>query len=154
MASSSASIEKTGLRFGIIAGIAHIIFALILHLTGLSDVPSLRFGFIIIGIIFICSAIKAVKNGRDGKLNYLQGIGAGFITSLVSSFMLGLFILLAVSFFNSNIMDILRNENLLGEHITPGQVFMVITMIGMIGGALVGFIAMQWYKRPDHKLTK
>ena len=153
MALNSASIEKTGAWYGLLDGICLIAFAVLLRLTGLDDVPSLRFGFIIISLIFICMSISSLKQGRHGKINYLQGIGAGAITSIVSSLMLAFFTMAVVQFGDTRFMEIMRNENMMGEHLTVSTVFMVITIIGIVGGTLTAYIAMQFFKRPDHKLS-
>ena len=56
-------------------------------------------------------------------------------------------------FFGSRIMDVIRNENIMGEHVTVSSIFMIITMIGFVGGSLASYIAMQYYKRPDHRIS-
>jgi hypothetical protein len=154
MALHSASIEKTGAWYGFLNGLCLIIYGILLQVTNLVEVPILRAGFIIITVIFICMAIVSLKRGREGRLDYLQGIGVGTLTSIVSSLMFAIFTLINIQFFNSRIIDVMRSENLMSENLTISTVFMVITMIGFVGGAITSFIAMQYYKRPDHKLTK
>ncbi len=153
MALNSASIEKTGGWYGFLNGICLIVFALILQLANLTDVPILRFGFIIISVIFICIGIKSLKKGRAGRLNYLQGIGVGAITSIVGTLLFAIFTVINILYINPEIMEVIRNENIMGEHVTVSSVFMIITMIGFVGGTLTAYIAMQYFKRPDHKLT-
>jgi|SRR5688572_2449055 len=153
MALNSASIEKTGGWYGFLNGVCLILFGIILQVTDLVDVPLLRFGFIIISVIFICMSIYSLKWGRQGRLNYLQGIGVGAITSIIGSLMFAVFTIINIMYFGSNIMEVIRNENIMGEHVTVSSVFMIITMIGFVGGALTAYIAMQYFKRPDHKLT-
>lgn len=153
MALNSASIEKTGGWYGFLNGICLIVFGLLLQVANLVEVPLLRFGFIIISVVFICMSIASLKRARQGRLNYLQGIGVGAITSIVGSLMFAIFTVVNILFFNSHIMDIIRNENIMGEHVTVSSVFMIITMIGFVGGALTAYIAMQYYKRPDHRFS-
>jgi hypothetical protein len=154
MALNSPSIEKTGAWYGFLNGICLIAYGLLLELANLVHLPILRTGFIIISVIFICISIASLKRGREGRLDYLQGIAVGSITSIVSCLMFAIFTLINIQFFNSNIMDILRDENMLGSRLTVSSVFMFITMLGFAGGAITSFIAMQYFKRPDHKLTK
>ena len=154
MALNSASIEKTGGWYGFLNGICLIVFGIILQATGLVVVPILRFGFLIISVIFICMAISSLKRGRQGRLNYLQGIGVGAITSIIGSLMFAIFTVINIMYFGSKILEVIQNENIMGQHVTISSVFMVITMIGFVGGALTAYIAMQYFKRPDHKLTK
>ena len=153
MALNSASIEKTGGWYGFLNGICLILFGVLLQVTGLADVPVLRFGFILISVIFICMSIYSLKRGRQGRLNYLQGIGVGAITSIIGSLMFAVFTVINIMYLGSDIMEVIRNENIMGEHVTVSSVFMIITMIGFVGGALTAYIAMQYFKRPDHKLT-
>src|SRR6478736_6409732 len=153
MALNSASIEKSGGWYGFLNGVCLIVFGVLLQVLNLLEVPILRFGFIIISVIFICMAIASLKRARQGRLNYLQGIGVGAITSIVGSLMFAVFTVVNIMFFNSRIMDIIRNENIMGEHVTISSVIMIITMIGFVGGTLTAYIAMQYYKRPDHRMS-
>jgi uncharacterized membrane protein len=154
MALNSSSLEKTGAWYGFLNGLCLIAYALFLQLMNLVEVPILRFGFIIISVIFICMAISSLKQGRAGKLNYLPGIGVGAVTSIVATLMFDFFTIINIMYFNSRIMDILRSENIMGEHITIATVSMVITMIGFAGGTITAYIAMQYFKRADHKATR
>jgi hypothetical protein len=153
MALNSPSLEKTGAWYGFLNGICLIIYAVLLQVLNLVDIPILRVGFIIISLIFICLAISSLKQGRGGKILYLSGLGVGAVTSIVSSILFGAFTILNIQFFNSHIMDVLRSENILAEHLTISSVFMVITMFGIVGGVIGAFIAMQYFKNPDHKVT-
>jgi hypothetical protein len=154
MAFNSVSIEKTGGWYGFLNGLALIVYGLVLQLTSLSDVPVLRFGFLIISVYFICMSIFSLKQARGGMIRYLQGIGVGSVTSIVATVMFAFFTVINIQFFGSNIIEILQSENTLGEHLTLTSVFLVITMIGIPGGVLTSFIAMQYYKRPDHKFSE
>ncbi|HSI90994.1 MAG TPA: hypothetical protein VK927_07745 [Adhaeribacter sp.] len=154
MAYNSSSLEKTGIWYGFLAGLCLIVFGIILQLTNLIHVPLLRFGFLLINIFFICLSIYSLKQGRDGNLHYLHGIGVGSITSIVATLMFAFFTLINVMVFGSDIIDVLRDEYAFGEYITLSSVFMTITMIGIVGGAITSFIAMQYFKMPDHKLTE
>jgi uncharacterized membrane protein YsdA (DUF1294 family) len=153
MALNSPSLEKTGAWYGFLNGICLIIYAVLLQVLNLVDVTILRVGFIIISLIFICLSISSLKQGRSGKILYLSGLGVGAVTSIVSSVLFGVFTLINIQFFNSQIMDVLRNENIMAEHLTLSSVFMVITMFGIVGGVIGAFIAMQYFKNPDHKVT-
>src|SRR5688572_16994121 len=153
MALNSPSLEKTGGWYGFLNGIFLIIYAVLLRLLNLVDIPLLRVGFIFISLIFICLAISSLKQGRGGKIIYLSGLGVGAVTSIVASIMFGVFTILNIQFFNSRIMDVLRSENIIAEHLTISSVCMVITMFGIVGGVIGSFIAMQYFKNPDHKVA-
>ena len=153
MALNSASIEKTGGWYGFLNGVCLILFGIALQVTGLIDVPVLRFGFILISVIFICMSIYSLKRGRQGRLNYLTGVGVGAITCILGSLMFSVFTVINIMYFGSNIIEVIRSENIMGEQVTVSSVFMIITMIGFVGGALTSYIAMQYFKNPDHKLT-
>lgn len=153
MALNSASLEKTGGWYGFLNGLALIAYGLILQLTNLVEVPILRFGFIIITVVFICISIASLKSALSGRLDYLQGIGVGSVTAIVSSVMFAIFTVINVQFFGSRIINVLQDENIMGQHLTIGMLFFVITMIGIVGGAITAYIAMQYFKRPDHKLS-
>src|SRR5688572_9497167 len=114
MALNSASIEKTGGWYGFLNGICLILFGVLLQVTGLADVPVLRFGFILISVIFICMSIYSLKRGRKGMLNYLQGIRVGAITSIIGSLMFAVFTVINIMYLGSDIMEVIRNENIMG----------------------------------------
>ncbi|KAA9332850.1 hypothetical protein [Adhaeribacter soli] len=154
MALNSVSIEKTGGWYGFLNGLALIAYALILQITHLADVPILRFGFLVISVIFICMSISSLKQARGGMVRYLQGIAVGSVTSIVATVMFAFFTVINIQFFGSNIIEILQSENTMGEHLTLTSVFLVITMIGIPGGVLTSFIVMQYFKRPDHKFSQ
>jgi hypothetical protein len=99
-------------------------------------------------------AISSLKTAKDGRLNYIQGLGVGTVTAIVASVIFGIFSVINVLYFGSDIINVLRSENIFGEHLTVSAIFWVITMIGIPGGMITSFIAMQWFKRPDHTMTK
>ncbi|WP_162426222.1 hypothetical protein [Pontibacter pudoricolor] len=61
--------------------------------------------------------------------------------------------LIYIKTFDNSLLAVLSHNSMVGERVssTPGLViFMVLMLEGVISGAMIGFIAMQFFKRPDH----
>lgn len=147
--------EKIGIKYGLVTALGLVLYFLLMKVIGLVHVVELRFLNALILTIGIVMAIRALKNMKQGRMRYLQGIGVAYITALVATIIFAAFMVVYIKAFDENLLEVLTAENLFGERmsITPGLVVFVVLMLeGMISGIMIGFIAMQWFKRPDHKL--
>lgn len=147
--------ERIGIKYGLLTALGLVLYFLLMKVIGLVHVVELRFLNAIILTIGIIMAIKALKNVKQGKMKYLQGIGVAYITALVATVLFAIFMVVYIKAFDDKLLEVLTAENLFGERmsITPGLVIFIVLMLeGMISGVMIGFIAMQWFKSPDHKL--
>ncbi|MBC5773262.1 DUF4199 domain-containing protein [Pontibacter sp. KCTC 32443] len=145
--------EKIGLKYGLITAAGLIGYFLLMNLFGLAHILELRFLNAVILTIGIVLALRAYKKMKQGNIGYLSGLGAAFMTALVATLIFSSFMLLFIKAFDDSLMDVLTANRMVGERVasTPGLViFMVLMLEGVISGAMIGFIAMQFFKRPEH----
>ncbi|MEJ8755428.1 DUF4199 domain-containing protein [Pontibacter sp. H259] len=145
--------EKIGLKYGLLTAAGLIGYFLIMRLIGLAHILEFRFLNAVILTIGIVLALRAYKKHSQGKMGYLSGLGAAFLTSLVATLLFSAFMLLFIKGIDDSLMEVLTANRMVGERVasTPGLViFMVLMLEGVISGAMIGFIAMQYFKRPDH----
>lgn len=147
--------EKIGLKYGLLTAFGLIGYFLLMKLLGLSDVIELRFLNGLIMAVGVVMAIKALKTFKEGKIGYFQGLGVGIITGVLATIVFAAFMLIYIKAFDDSLLNVLAGNQFFGERmsITPGLViFMVLMLEGIISGFMISFIAMQWFKRRDHKV--
>ena len=142
--------ERFGIRYGLFVGVGYIAFFLLMKVLGLHEKPQLAYLNGIILAIGVVLGIKAYKTSVNGNIDYLPGIGVGFMVSLVSSIILGLFFI-AYSSIDKEFVASMQARNLYGLDMSVIMTFLVIIMQGTVGGTIIGFIAMQYFKRADHR---
>lgn len=150
MASSNVSFQNVAIKYGILVGIAHIVFFLIMWALGLLEIVELSFIsglFLVIGIVM---AISNYKRVRKGGIRYLEGFGVGALVGVVSSVILGLFLVIFMGSFRTGYIENLQASALFPESLTLMSLFALTVLYGAIPGSLIAFIAMQWFKRRDH----
>ncbi|MFA1771591.1 DUF4199 family protein [Rufibacter glacialis] len=148
-----ATVQKTGTYFGVMTGIAAIIYIVLIKLLGLIENVSLHFLTGIILVVGVCLAIKRHKIANHGKLGYLEGIGVGFFVGLVSSVLFSLFQVVVNKIFDLALSYPYMVDDTSGNEQATWLVGVIWVLMGVVIGAFVGYIAMQFFKRPDHKLT-
>lgn len=150
MASSNVSFQNVAIKYGILVGIAHIVFFLIMWAIGVLEIIELSFIsgiFLVIGIVV---AISNYKKARKGGIRYLEGFGVGALVGAVSSAILGLFLVIFLASFRTGYLANLQASALFPESLTLMSLFALTILYGTIPGAWIAFIAMQWFKRRDH----
>ncbi|QCR21667.1 DUF4199 domain-containing protein [Pontibacter sp. SGAir0037] len=147
--------EKIGLKYGLLVAVALIVYFLLMRLIGVEDTIELRFLNAVIMAIGVVMAIKAYKTVRNGDIQYFKGIGTGVLTAVVATVIFAVFMLIYIKAFDDRLLEVLTAESLFGERmtITPGVVVFIVLMLeGVISGFFISFIAMQWFKKPQHKV--
>ena len=147
--------EKIGLKYGLFTALALISYFLLMKIIGLEHIIELRFLNGVIMAIGVTLAIRGFKKMRQGDIGYFEGLGAGIITSALATVIFAAFMVVYIKAFDDKLLSVLAGNQYFGERlaITPGVVvFMVLMLEGVISGFMVSFIAMQWFKRRDHKV--
>ncbi|WP_181305379.1 DUF4199 domain-containing protein [Rufibacter sp. XAAS-G3-1] len=147
------TVQKTGTYFGIMTGIAAILYIVLVKLLGLIENVSLHFLTGIILVIGVCLAIRRHKIANAGALGYLEGIGVGFFVGLVSSVLFTIFQVLTDKIFNLALSYPYMADETYGNEQAIWVLAIIWVLLGVVLGAFVGYIAMQFFKRPDHKFT-
>lgn len=154
MALGKITYQKVSLKYGILVGIAHIVFFLIMGMLGLHDVVELSFFssiFLVIGIVMAISNFKRVKGG---VIQYFQGLAIGATVGVVSSTILALFLVLYINLLDATYLAQLQASALFPQSISLLALFVLTIIYGTVPGFIIAFVAMQWYKRADHSLTE
>ena len=152
MASENTSYLNIAIKYGIIVGIAHIVYFIIMGVFGLQEEVALSFLSSLFLIIGIVKAIKSFKRYKRGMINYFQGLGIGVITGLVSSIILAIFLAFYISVIDASYLLNLQASALFPEGLSLLALFALTIVYGTWPGFFIAFIAMQWFKRPDHTM--
>jgi ABC-type Co2+ transport system permease subunit len=147
--------EKIGLKYGLFTAFGLIGYFLLMKLFGLELVIGLRFFNGLIMAVGVTMAIRARKKSLKGNIGYFQGLGTGILTAVLATVVFAVFMVVYIKVFDNALLKVLAGDQFFGDRvaITPGVViFMVLVLEGIISGFMVSFIAMQWFKRPDHKV--
>ena len=141
------SLEKTGLRYGIYGGIAMIVYFLLLKVIGQEGNDTLRFLNHFLMAVAVCMGIFYYTRHQTKGMRYLRGLGMGFIVGLVSALTYGVFMFLYSYFIDQKFTADLRVSDYFGSSLSPLMVFGMTVLMGMIVGALVGYITMMYFDR-------
>lgn len=154
MASGKVSYQKVSLKYGIFVGIAHILYFLLMGLLGLHNRIELSFLSGLFLVIGICLAISSYKRAKSGKIDYLKGLGIGVTTGVVSSVLVALFMVLYITAFDASYLNNLQASSLFPQSLSLLSLFVLIIIYGSWPGFIIAFVAMQWFKRPDHTMSE
>ena len=150
MASSNVSYQNIAVKYGILVGIVYIVYFILMWAIGVSEIVELSFIsglFLVIGIVI---AISNYKKVRRGGIRYLEGFGIGATVGAVSSAILALFLMIFLSTLDAEYLAQLQASSLFPEGLSMFLLFVLTILYGTIPGALIAFIAMQWFKREEH----
>lgn len=151
MEKNGRSVVTSGIGYGLFTAVALVAYFLLMSLFNLHRIVELRFLNGIIVTIGICWAIYSYKKQGNGSIPYLEGLGLGFTTAAVAAFLFAIFMVLYVTVINNEFMTTLRANQFFGEGLSVIVVFAVIMLEGIVSGAMVAFIAMQYFKNEEHK---
>lgn len=153
----NATPMQIALKWGMYAGIALIIFDLILYVLGMKTAdgsnPIQYLGFILF-IVLLVMGIKAYREA-NGSMTFGQGLGTGVLTSLITGVIVALYTYLFVTMiapdFMDGAMDAVRDqweaqgmsdeqmesaEGMVGMFMSPGM----MSIMSVISYGFIGFI--------------
>ncbi|WP_018478117.1 DUF4199 domain-containing protein [Pontibacter roseus] len=150
MASGKVSYRMISVKYGIYTGLAHIAFFLLMRVLDLQnrvELSLLSGLFLVIGIVV---AISSYKRAVHGMIPYLKGLAIGGTVGVVSSVILALFLVVYLTVLDTEYLESLQVSSLFPQSLSVLSVFVMTILYGTVPGVIIGFIAMQWFKRPDH----
>ncbi|WP_428658290.1 DUF4199 domain-containing protein [Runella sp.] len=146
---------RTALKFGLIAGVAYIIFTTILYVSGQAANSSLAWISVIIPITTMVLAMKEFRTSNGGFLSYGQGLGIGTLMSAISGFISATYSYIYNEFIDptlrQQILDKVR-EDLENRGMDDAQIEQAVEMsqkfstpgltfvFGILGAIVIGFI--------------
>jgi hypothetical protein len=146
MKTSSPSIERIGLQIGSLTFLALVAYFMLMKLLGFAYILELRFFNFIILAIGICYGINKFKREAHETDFYLKGWAQGIYISVVSLILFGLFTGIYLNYFDTELMQEIRETTTLGQDATGFHVFFAIFMEGMGSSVVITLCAMQYFK--------
>jgi len=126
-----------------------ILFFLVMKLLGLVTIVEFRFLNFFIMFLGIRHVLLQSRATHNGKLEYLTGMLAGFLTALYTSLMFATFIFIYLSIDHS-FMQYLVATQPFGSYLTPASAALVTVIEGVAGGAILSFAMMHLYNRDNN----
>ena len=97
---------KTAIHYGSLSGIAIVIFYMVLYFSGFNLFGQMSILGIWIPIVFLVLATKYHRNHNlGGFMTYRQGLSIGFITTIFSATLFGLFFYLFGTVYDLSVLD-------------------------------------------------
>jgi len=138
--------DRTGVRYGIFAGIIMIIYFLLLSALGINDKDEARIAAYIFIILAVMMAIVKYKKKHGNVMPYLPGLGIGFVIGLVSSLLYGIFIMIYTNYIDAEYENTLRTQDYFGG-LSPVMLCMAYALMGLVVGAFSAYILMMLYDK-------
>lgn len=142
------SIKRTVTQYSVLTALGLVVFFLLMKLTGLVYHLELRFlnFFILAGGVML--AIKGYREETRGPIDYLEGFGVGFFTSLLSGLIFSAFLFLYLSFLDTGFMEYLRINAPMGSELNPLNASFGILIEATASGSILALLGLQYYRRP------
>lgn len=152
--STQPTVKSISIKWGVISGLAGIIFFLLLDFMGQTDGPARWFG-LLISFVIIFLAHKAFKDEGDGYMSYGKGLGIGTLVSVIGAVINSLFTFIYVSYINTEFIEQAREKAIMDMEArgnTQSQIDqampwvekmtspVAILIFGIIAGVFFGFL--------------
>lgn len=148
MKTRTPSIERIGFQVGLITCICMIGYFFLMNLLNLEQMLELRFFNFVIMAVGICYGIRKLKLQMHGTEFYMRGWAQGLYISAVAVGLFALFMTLYLHYFDTALMDHIRENALSGQSINGLTIFITIIIEGMAGCSVIILAAMQYFKSP------
>jgi Protein of unknown function (DUF4199) len=149
LATQKDSTEGIGIRYGIYASVAMIIYFIVLNLLKLAYIEELRFMshiFILIAVVLAIGAYKS-KRPASADLPYLPGLSLGFVVGLSAAVIYAAFIFIYANFINVSFLQELQDQDYYGAKLSPFMLFAAIVILGIAVGSMTSYILMMLYDK-------
>jgi membrane-associated HD superfamily phosphohydrolase len=131
---------------GVSVSAALIGYFLIMRAFNLHEVLWLRYlNFVILLIGLVIAFITYKKKNKAQGIDYLTGLKIGFQITSISTTLFAIFIGIYLSI-DHHFMEYLKSHAFYGSFLTPGLSAIGILMEGHASGAIMTFMAMQYFK--------
>ncbi len=138
--------ENTGITIGLATSLFLIAYFSIMKMLNLAHIPELRYFNFFILLAGIYLAYQYVHKPNKA-IEYLPGLGLGFITTVCSVIPFAIFMFVYFSYLDPVLLEQIKSsQTTMREYLTPGSVAGAIVIEGMSSGVILSFIMMQYYK--------
>lgn len=108
MENTHKSVGSNALYFGVLLGLAYIIYSLITYIIGMSADKTLQYLGLIILAVFIFMASKTLRDKyRQGFLSYGSSVGNGVLTAFIGSAILAIYIYVFYTYIDPDALKVL-----------------------------------------------
>ncbi len=135
--------QRIAIKYGSIMAAGFILYFLVMQALGFGGNYYFRIFNAIIHLSLITLAIKAFKDEYPDKFNYLSGVSAGIVTSLIGVVPFAIFMLVFL-YLTPDFMDGIRSEaENIGGYLTPFTASLIVLLEGMAVSILASYIIMR-----------
>lgn len=146
MESLKPSVERIGLKIGLVTSLGLLAYFFIMKALGLTHIIELRvFNFLILGAGIIYG-IHKLKTELHEENFYLKGLLEGLFISLVAVLPFAIIIGLYLEYIDIGLMNHIKEGLASSDYINGFTIFAVIFMEGMASGGIIAYCAMQYFK--------
>lgn len=142
-----SSIERIGLRTGIVTCLALTGYFLLMKALGLAHIIELRFFNAIILATGICYGIRKLKNELKGEDFYLKGWLEGFYISTVAIVPFAIFVSFYLIYFDPALFERIRLYSNVWQPMNGLSIFITLIIEAGASSLIITFAAMQYFKR-------
>jgi hypothetical protein len=149
------SVGRNSLDYGIISGIALVIFSIIIYVSGISEVKVLQYlPFAILFFIVVLAILNYRNKINGGFISYGKSLVIGLLVGLIASFIVNIYNFIFFSYIDPGIIDKMlskseeamreRNPNMTDEQINMGLGYAKMFMQPWIM-SLLAFLSMSFF---------
>lgn len=162
----SVSPARVALKWGVIMGVAYMIYSTILYLTGQFANAALGWLSFLISIVFLYLAMRDFREQNSGFMSYGEGVSVGTLTSVVAGLISATYGLVYTSFIDPTIPEQMAEkmqeqyeaQGLSDEQIeqtmemmswvqSPGMTFLFGVLGAAFGGLIISLIIAAFMRR-------
>lgn len=139
-----------GIMFGIYAGLALIVYFLLMKLFGLEKVFALRlFNFVILSgaIYLLFRRMFVLSETKSNDFSYFDGLIGGLTVTFISVLMFVIFMGIYISFWDQGFMEVLEESGIWGSNFGVAEAVIAILIEGFVSGGIISFVFMQYFKK-------
>lgn len=131
--------NRIPMNYGLRIALGLIVYFMVMHFAGLSDVVELRLLNLLILVTGVYAALKKFRQTHDSHLHYFRGLVTGVATAATGSFIFAAFMFLYMSVDTRFMQHIIDHEPM-GRFMNPYIASCVVALEGVFSGLLVTFI--------------
>jgi Protein of unknown function (DUF4199) len=155
MEQQPTSTARVAIKWGLITGVASVIFTTILFVSGQAANSALSWLGVLISVATMVYAMKEFRTENNGFMSYGQGLGVGTMMSAVGGFISTTYTYIYRTFIDPNIMQEIMDkvrQDLEARSMSEDQIESAMSMsekfsspglgfvFGILGAIFVGFI--------------
>ena len=131
------------MRYGLIMAVGFILYFLIMQALGFGNNYYFRIFNAAIHLTLITLAIKSYKDQFPEEFNYLSGVSAGIVTSLVGVVPFAIFMLIFLAVTPDFMESIQIEAENVGRYLTPFTASLIVLLEGLAVSIVASYIIMR-----------